>query len=95
MQGSQNILSLFRNKLKKIWRQKVKIQLFSEYGHVAYQIKGNDACINMVADISPTEQPHHSQILGMGSKGQVNFFRTWSCCISNKMESQMHQHGSK
>ena len=21
---------------------------FSEYGHVAYQIKGNDACINMV-----------------------------------------------
>ena len=26
---------------------------FSEYGHVAYQIKGNEACINMVANILP------------------------------------------
>ena len=24
---------------------------FSEYGHVEYQIKGNDACINMIANI--------------------------------------------
>ena len=30
---------------------KAKIQLFSEHGHVAYQIKGNDACRNMVANI--------------------------------------------
>ena len=28
---------------------------FSDYGHVAYQIKGNDACINMVANILPVE----------------------------------------
>ena len=25
---------------------------FSEYGHVAYQIKGNDACSNMVANVN-------------------------------------------
>ena len=33
---------------------------FSEYGHFAYQIKGNDACVNMVANvffISPTPSP--------------------------------------
>ena len=26
---------------------------FSEYGHVSYQIKGNNACSNMVANILP------------------------------------------
>ena len=31
--------------------QKVKIQLFLEYGHAAYQIKGNDKCSNMKAHI--------------------------------------------
>ena len=31
--------------------QSVKIHFFSEHGHVAYQIKGNDACSNMVANI--------------------------------------------
>ena len=30
-------------------------QSFSDYGHVAYQIKGNDACINMVANILPVD----------------------------------------
>ena len=30
--------------------QKVKIQ-FLEHGHVAYQIKGNDTCSNMAANI--------------------------------------------
>ena len=30
---------------------------FSEYGHVAYQINGNDACSNMVAIFSPTYTP--------------------------------------
>ena len=27
----------------------------SEYGNVAYQIKGNDACSNMVANILPLD----------------------------------------
>ena len=29
----------------------VIIKLFSEHGHVAYPIKGNDACSNMVSNI--------------------------------------------
>ena len=36
---------------------KVKIKLFSEYGHVAYQIKADDAGSNMVANILPTDTP--------------------------------------
>ena len=28
---------------------------FSEYGHVAYQIKADDFCSNMVANILPTD----------------------------------------
>ena len=34
-----------------------KIRLFSEYGHVAYQIKANDAYRNMVANSLPTDTP--------------------------------------
>ena len=30
---------------------------FSEYGNVAYQIKGNDTCSNMVANILPADPP--------------------------------------
>ena len=30
---------------------------FSEYGHVAYQIKVDDTCSNMVANILPTDTP--------------------------------------
>ena len=34
-----------------------KIKLFSEYGHVAYQIKADKAGSNMVANIFPTDTP--------------------------------------
>ena len=30
---------------------------FSEYGHVAYQIKADNVCSNMVAIILPTDTP--------------------------------------
>ena len=34
--------------------------------------------------------------IGVGVKrSKFNFLRTWSCCISNYMESRMQQHGSK
>ena len=52
----------------------------SEYGHVAYQIKGNHESSNMVATILPADP--HFLTLEMGSKFNL-FFRTWSCCISN------------
>ena len=40
---------------------------FSEHGHVAYKIKGNQECSNMVASILPTDPP---LTLGMRSIGQ-------------------------
>ena len=36
---------------------KGKNSTFSEYSHVAYQIKGNDECSNMVANILPQPPP--------------------------------------
>ena len=63
--------------------QRPKFNFFRiEYVYVAYQIKGNDAYINMVANSFPI-----SPLLGLGDgvKGQkFNFFRTWSCCIQMK-----------
>ena len=53
----------------------------SENGHVAYQINGNNECSNMVANILPTDPPQDS---GDGvNRSKLNFFRTWSCCMSN------------
>ena len=42
--------------------QKLKIQLFSEHGPVAYQIKGNHECSNMEATILPAEPPHDQKV---------------------------------
>ena len=39
---------------------------FSEYGHVAYQIKADDAGSNMVANVLPTDTPTTQ---GGGTKG--------------------------
>ena len=44
---------------------------FSEYGHVAYQIKADDTGSNMVANILPTDTPSTK---GVGSKGQTISF---------------------
>ena len=45
--------------------QEVKIQLFSEHGHVAYQIKWNHDCSNMQAHILSLHTPSTP---GVGSK---------------------------
>ena len=42
----------------------------SEYGHVAYQIKENDACSNMVANMSPAD-PLDSGGVGGGVRIQL------------------------
>ena len=47
-----------------LYVSEAKILLFSEYGHVAYQIKGNYAFSNMVANILHAD----------GSKGQNSTF---------------------
>ena len=44
---------------------------FSGYGHVAYQIKAEDAGSNMEANILPTDTPSTQ---GVGSKGQLYIF---------------------
>ena len=44
---------------------------FSEYGHVAYQIKGNEAYNNMLVNILLLHLP---LIPGVGSKGVFFFF---------------------
>ena len=46
-------------------------QTFSEYGHVAYQIKADDAGSNLVANTLPTDTPS-TQV--SGSKGQTIYF---------------------
>ena len=33
---------------------------FSEHGHVAYQIKGHDACSIMIANIFPVDTPSNT-----------------------------------
>ena len=44
---------------------------FSKYGHVAYQIKADDAGSNMVANILPTDTPLTQ---GVGSQGRTISF---------------------
>ena len=47
---------------------------FSEHGHVAYQIKGNHKCSNMVANVLPAD-PTHPHDPGVGVKrSKFNFF---------------------
>ena len=69
---------------------------FSEHGHVACQIKGNHEMQQQSCKYFPSKPPTHPTTLGDGVKmSNFNFFRTWSCCISNYREPQKWQHGSK
>ena len=65
---------------------------FSKHGIVVYQIKWDHECSNMVANICPYTAPDPG---GGVIWSKFNHENTWSCCISNKRESRMHQHGSK
>ena len=47
-----------------------KIKVFSEYGHVAYKIKADDAGSKMVANILPTDTPSTQ---GWGQKVKLSF----------------------
>ena len=57
---------------------------FSEYGHVAPRIEEFYISSNKVANILPTDPPAPGDGV---SRSSFNFFRTWSCNISNKRES--------
>ena len=54
----------------------------SEYCHVAYQIKADDAGSNMVANILPTDTPSTQ---GVGSKGQTISFSERGWCQKVKL----------
>ena len=51
----------------RLWGSKDQNATFLEHGHVAYQIKGNQKCSNIVANILPAEPPlpTASRILGV------------------------------
>ena len=53
-----------------------KINFFRIYGHVAYQIKGNEAYNNILENVLPLHTP---LIPGLGSKGQdgLRCWRNW------------------
>ena len=61
------------------WGSLAQNLTFSEYGHVAYQIKENHKCSNMVANILQTPPDPGDGVI----RSKYNFFRIWSCCISN------------
>ena len=54
-----------------MWGQKIKLYLFSESSHVAYQIKADDAGSNMVANSLPTDTP---STWGLGQKVKLYLF---------------------
>ena len=63
------------------WGQKVKLFLFSESSHVAYQIKGNLAQSTMKANMLSLYTPTTP---GMGSKG--HFFKSSLVTYQIKVE---------
>ena len=52
--------------------QKVKVIFFSEHGHVAYQIKWNHECSNMVSNILPA---YSAPTLRVWSKVKIQPFQ--------------------
>ena len=64
-----------------------KLNFFSKYGHVAYHIKVDDFCSNMIANILPKDTPSTH---GMGSKGQTIYF-----CESSHVAYQITGNGAQ
>ena len=64
---------------------------FSQHGHVAMQQHGIKYFARSPLTISSTLG---ERSISLNSTFQ-NMVMSWSCCISNKMESQMQQHGIK
>ena len=71
------------------WGQKVKNQLFKSM--VMLNIK-----LNGITNAATCKEIFCCRLPNPGDgvkRSKFNFFRTWYCCISNKFESQMPQHG--
>ena len=71
---------------------------YSEHGHVAYQIKGNPECSNMVANICPQTPPTplSPTTLGMGAIGRnLTFSEHGHVAYQIKWNHGKQQHGRK
>ena len=66
----------------------------SDQCHVAYQMKGNLECSNMVAYILSADLPLHPHLDPGGGINRSKFIRTWSCCITNYREWSIEHHAS-
>ena len=64
---------------------------FSEHGHAAYQIKRIIVAVTGY-QIFCLQTPYPGDGVYLS---KFNFYRTWSCCLSNYRESRMQQHGTK
>ena len=78
------------------WSRKVIVHLFfSDYGHVAYQIKGYDTCSNMVTNILPADPISDPSNQAVGSRGQNSTFSEHCHDVYQiLLESRLQQHGS-
>ena len=65
---------------------------FPEYGHVAYQIQGNDECSSMVANILPADSSPDPR---GGILTQNSIFSEHGHVHIKLIESQMQRHGRK
>ena len=71
---------------------KRKKTTFSEHGHGAYLIKRNTNEQHGSKYFAGRPPPQPNPGDGVNSL-KFNFFRTWSCCTSNKGNLEMQQHG--
>ena len=61
---------------------------FSEHGHVAYQIKGNHNCNNLVANLKPSDPLPHQTL--WVKKSKFNFFQNM-VMLHNKLKGMEHR----
>ena len=55
-----------------VWGLRPKLD-FSEYSHVAYQIKVDNFCSNMLANILPTDTPSKGQTISFSESSHVAY----------------------
>ena len=70
-----------------MWAE-TKIKLFSEYGHVAYQIKADNICSKMVANVLLTDKPLTQ---GVGSKRQKPYIFVKEVNVAYQIKENLAQ----
>ena len=73
-QHSSNSFTRRTSPNRTLWGSKGQNSTFSEHGHVAFHIKWNHECSNMVAILLPADPPPPPNPTLWGSKGQNSTF---------------------